>query len=242
MRKPPVLLLGVGEGHGPYHLHEMPELPSPATRISGEAAFAMAGVRPRDIDVAEVFDAFTIAALIAMEQLGFCEAGQGGRYSPPARRAWRLDSYEYDRRHADLGQRTYPRRARAVRQVRGEAGASIRFANVELALAHGIGGPMAHSCTTCFGEMRLHMADGTKPLPSPTDATQPFWSGCGSACCDCGVALTVTASEDWPVVCECGQSDFIGPTHPAAVVYFRIRWCIAHLIRPFAPNSPISLQ
>jgi benzoylsuccinyl-CoA thiolase BbsB subunit len=49
-----------------------------ATR-AGEAAYAMAGIGPEDIDVAEVHDAFTIGEILAYESLGFCARGEGGR-------------------------------------------------------------------------------------------------------------------------------------------------------------------
>jgi acetyl-CoA acetyltransferase len=152
MRKSPVLLLGAGEGHGPYHPHEMPELPGPATRASGEAAFAMAGVRPHDIDVAEVFDAFTIAALVAMEELGFCEPGQGGALF--ASGATALDGTIPVNTTGGMltwGNAHIMVVPEAVRQVRGEAGPN-QVANVELALAHGIGGPMAASCALVLGK------------------------------------------------------------------------------------------
>jgi acetyl-CoA C-acetyltransferase len=42
-------------------------------------AYKMAGVKPEDIDVAEVHDCFTIAEIIAYEDLGFCKPGEGGR-------------------------------------------------------------------------------------------------------------------------------------------------------------------
>jgi acetyl-CoA acetyltransferase len=152
MRKPPVLLLGAGEGHGPYHPHEMAELPSPATRVSGEAAFAMAGVRPQDIDVAEVFDAFTIAALVAMEELGFCGPGDGGTLF--ASGATALDGKIPV--NTTGGMLTWGNAhiivvPEAVRQVRGEAGVN-QIPNVELAVAQGIGGPMAVSCTLVLGK------------------------------------------------------------------------------------------
>jgi acetyl-CoA acetyltransferase len=151
MRKLPVLLLGAGEGHGPYHPHEMPELPGPATRISGEAAFAMAGVSPQDIDVVEVFDAFTIAALVVIEELGFCERGQGGALF--AAGATALDGaipvnttggmLTWGNAHIIVA-------PEAIRQVRGEGGVN-QIPNVELAVAQGIGGPMAASCTLVLG-------------------------------------------------------------------------------------------
>jgi acetyl-CoA acetyltransferase len=152
MRKPLVLLIGSGEGHGPYHLHEMPELPSPATRISGEAAYAMAGIRPGDIDVVEVFDAFTIAALVAMEELGFCEPGQAGTLF--ASGATALSGTIPT--NTTGGMLTWGNAhiivvPEAVRQMRGEAGVN-QVPNVELVLAHGIGGPMATSCTLILGK------------------------------------------------------------------------------------------
>jgi acetyl-CoA acetyltransferase len=152
MRKPPVLLLGAGEGHGPYHPHEMPELPSPATRASGEAAFAMAGVRPQDVDVAEVFDAFTIAALIAIEELGFCEPGQAGTlFASGATALGGAVPTNTTGGMLTWGNAHIIVVPEAVRQVRGEAGVN-QVPNVELALAHGIGGPMAASCTLVLGK------------------------------------------------------------------------------------------
>jgi acetyl-CoA acetyltransferase len=78
MRQPVVRLLGAGEGHCAYHVADIDDLPPSATRQSAEAAFGIAGVKPGDIDTAQVFDAFTIAALVAMEELGFCEPGAAG--------------------------------------------------------------------------------------------------------------------------------------------------------------------
>ncbi len=152
MRKPPVMLLGAGEAHGPYHPHEMPELPGPATRASGEAAFAMAGVQPKDIDVAEVFDAFTIAALVAVEELGFCEPGRGGALFASGATALGGDipvnttggMLTWGNAHIIVA-------PEAIRQLRGEAGVN-QVPNAELALAQGTGGPMAVSCTLVMGK------------------------------------------------------------------------------------------
>lgn len=151
MRKPLVRLIGAGEGHDSYHLHEMSELPSQATRKSGEEAFGIAGVRPSDIDTAQVFDAFTIAALVAMEELGFCEPGQGGA----------LFAEGHTALHGSIptntsgGMLTWGNAhivvlPEAIRQVRGEAGVN-QVPDARLALAHGIGGPMSLSCTLILG-------------------------------------------------------------------------------------------
>src|SRR5205823_14698308 len=52
---------------------------SPARR-SGERAFGMAGVKPDDIDVLQVYDSFTITVLLTLEALGFCAKGEGGAF------------------------------------------------------------------------------------------------------------------------------------------------------------------
>jgi len=152
MRKPPVLLIGAGEGHGAYHPHEMSELPGPATRISADAAYAMAGVQPKDVDVAEVFDAFTIAALVAVEELGLCPPGQAGALF--ASGATALDGTIPV--NTTGGMLTWGNAhiivvPEAVRQVRGEAGVN-QVPDVSLALAQGTGGPMAASCTLVLGK------------------------------------------------------------------------------------------
>ncbi len=152
MRQPPVLLLGAGEGHGPYHPHEMPDLPSPATRASGEAAFGMAGVQPRDVDVVQVFDAFTIAALIALEELGFCEPGQAGAlFASGATALGGAIPTNTTGGMLTWGNAHIIVVPEAVRQVRGDAGIN-QVRDAELALAHGIGGPMAASCVLILGK------------------------------------------------------------------------------------------
>lgn len=51
-----------------------------ATKLAAQKAYKLAGVKPADIDVAEVHDCFTIAEIMAYEDLGFCKKGQGGRF------------------------------------------------------------------------------------------------------------------------------------------------------------------
>src|SRR5207248_1696007 len=48
--------------------------------MSGPRAFAEAGVQPRDVDYASIYDSFTITVVETIEDLGFCEKGQGGRF------------------------------------------------------------------------------------------------------------------------------------------------------------------
>jgi acetyl-CoA acetyltransferase len=60
-------------------LYEREELTSlKAAKVAGQEAYKMAGVEAKDLDVAEVHDCFTIAEILAYEDLGFCDTGKGG--------------------------------------------------------------------------------------------------------------------------------------------------------------------
>ncbi len=58
----------------------MPEVTSTPAAITGPAAFKAAGITPADIDVAEIYDSFTITTLMTVEDLGFCQKGEGGPF------------------------------------------------------------------------------------------------------------------------------------------------------------------
>jgi len=76
----PVNVLGSGQASDFIGLYEREEFTSlKAARLAAQQAYEMAGVKPNDIDVAEVHDCFTIAEIIAYEDLGFCKPGEGGR-------------------------------------------------------------------------------------------------------------------------------------------------------------------
>src|SRR3954466_1607045 len=81
LRRPPVAVLGVGEAHSHRHISGMPDLTRTAAVESGERAFAAAGLRPADVDVLELYDAFTITPVLFLEDLGFCPKGEGGAFS-----------------------------------------------------------------------------------------------------------------------------------------------------------------
>lgn len=73
----PIYVAGVGCGTDYYYAHEKTTFTSfPATIRSAKEAYKMAGIKPQDIDIAEVHDCFTITELIDYEDLGFCEKGQ----------------------------------------------------------------------------------------------------------------------------------------------------------------------
>ena len=76
----PVYLLGAGEGHSHEHISQAASLTTSAAVKSGQAAFAQAGIKHADIDFAQVYDCFTPTVLIQLEDLGFCEKGEGGDF------------------------------------------------------------------------------------------------------------------------------------------------------------------
>lgn len=76
----PVYLLGVGEGHSHEHISQARSLTTSAAVESGQRAYAMAGLGPRDMDFAQLYDCFTPTVLVELEDLGFCVKGEGGAF------------------------------------------------------------------------------------------------------------------------------------------------------------------
>lgn len=76
----PIHIIGSGQASDSIGIYERESLTSlVAAKIAAKQAYEMAGIGPEDVDVAEVHDCFTIAEIIAYEDLGFCKAGEGGR-------------------------------------------------------------------------------------------------------------------------------------------------------------------
>ena len=76
----PVPVLGFGQGQTSRDVALRADLTTTAAKISAQTAFAMAGMKPADIDVAQIYDCFTIAALMTLEDYGFCAKGEGGHF------------------------------------------------------------------------------------------------------------------------------------------------------------------
>jgi len=73
-----IQVIGSGRGGSPAALQGREHLTTiPSTKIAAKAAYKMAGIRPKDVDFAEVHDCFTVAEIIDSEDLGFFEKGQG---------------------------------------------------------------------------------------------------------------------------------------------------------------------
>jgi acetyl-CoA acetyltransferase len=76
----PVPILGFGQGQTSWDVVLRTDLTTTAAKVSAQTAFHMAGLTPADIDVAQIYDCFTIAALMTLEDYGFCAKGQGGHW------------------------------------------------------------------------------------------------------------------------------------------------------------------
>jgi acetyl-CoA acetyltransferase len=76
----PVAILGFGQGHTAWDVPQRPDMTTTMATVSGATAFKMAGLGPKDIDVAQIYDCFTITALMTLEDYGFCKKGEGGHF------------------------------------------------------------------------------------------------------------------------------------------------------------------
>lgn len=76
----PVPILGFGQGQTSWEVAQRPTLTQTAAAVSARTAFAMAGMGPKDIHVAQLYDCFTITPLLTLEDYGFCAKGDGGNF------------------------------------------------------------------------------------------------------------------------------------------------------------------
>ena len=154
-RRAPIWLLGVGEAHTHEHLLCAPSLTEFGVTRSGRSAFAMAGMQPPDIDVAQLYDCFTIVPIIELEELGFVERGAGGAF-------WQDGCAAIGGRlpvntHGGMLSHAHAGAAggmfgliEAVAQLRGGLGLR-QVEGAALALVHNEGGVMSSHCTVILG-------------------------------------------------------------------------------------------
>lgn len=149
LRKPPVYILGMGQGHPGG---EPAESLCSGALVSKEPAFSMAGVRSEDFDVVELYDCYTFTVLVQLEDYGFCKKGEGGAFVADGRTApggslpvntggGQLSSF-YMWGMTPISE--------AILQLRGEAG-QRQVPGAELALVSGNGGILSTHSTLVLG-------------------------------------------------------------------------------------------
>ena len=154
LKSRPAFVLGVGEDLSHFSISQMPDLTTTGAVRSGAAAYEMAGLGPTDIDVVQVYDAFTITTLLFLEDLGFCPKGEGGRYvedgaiAPGGRLPVNTNGGGLSYCHP--GMYGVFVLIEAVRQLRGSAGRR-QVEGCETAIAHGNGGTLSAQSTVILG-------------------------------------------------------------------------------------------
>lgn len=155
IRSIPVAVLGSGQGHTHEHLIAAPSLTDFGCKESARQAFGRAGVTAADIDVAEIYDSFTITLAIELESMGFFERGEAG----PAALAGELGAKGRlpCNTHGGLLSYGHPGAAgglfhavEAVEQLRGMCG-ERQIDNAKVALVHGDGGILSGHCSIVLG-------------------------------------------------------------------------------------------
>jgi acetyl-CoA acetyltransferase len=149
LRGRPVWVIGSASAVSHYSMAQMEDMTVSPCASSGPEAFGEAGITHKDVDVLQVYDAFTIMALLTLEGLGFCKAGEGGAFVEDGKLAWdgalpmNTDGGGLSSNHP--GMRGLFLLIEAVRQLRGESTAQVP--NAKIAVCNATGGFMSH-CST----------------------------------------------------------------------------------------------
>jgi len=150
LRQPPIYVLGSGFSATHHTISQMENLTTTGATESGRHAFEMAGLRPIDIGVVEIYDSFTISVLIALEDLGFCDKGSAGWFAESGalgpNGALPTNTWGGGLSCTHPGALGLFLIIEAVRQLRGECGPR-QVPRAELALVHGIGGWLSSHAT-----------------------------------------------------------------------------------------------
>ena len=155
LKKKPVYVLGTGNSLSHATISNMPDLTVTAAADSGAQAYKMAGIKPSDVKMLSLYDAFTITPVLFVEDLGFCPKGEGGRFfeggaTAPGGSRIPVNTSGGGLSYCHPGMYGLLVMIEAIRQVRGECG-KRQVKDCDVAIAHGNGGVLSSQCTVIFG-------------------------------------------------------------------------------------------
>ena len=159
LKRPLVKVLGMGEAVK-GQMGGNVDLTYSGAVVSGKTAFEEAKVKHADIKYASIYDSFTITVLMQLEDLGFCEKGQGGKFVADGNLISGVGKLPFNTDGGGLCNNHPTNRGgitkviEAVRQLRGEAHPKVQVPNCDIALAHGTGGSLGtrHGAATLIME------------------------------------------------------------------------------------------
>ena len=152
-------LWGMGQGYSHQYLTSLESLDQiyDAVERSGEKAFSTAGIEPRDVDIAFLYDCFTITVLLELEGLGFVPKGEGGAFALEGRmeigKDLPVNTHGGLLSQAHLGAMHHV--VEATLQLRGDAG-SRQVEDPEVAVVHGNGGIVSAHSTVVLGNQPVN--------------------------------------------------------------------------------------
>lgn len=154
----PMWILGLGQGYTNWTIGNNPKdlTDWQGVRISGELAYKMAGITPKDVDIAELHDCFTSSELIEYEALGFCPKGEGGRWVDDGGNDYGGDVVTQPRGGLigcghPFGGTSIGQTDEIYRQFKGEAGARQVSPTPKIGLAQTMSGVGTQSMVTIYG-------------------------------------------------------------------------------------------
>jgi acetyl-CoA acetyltransferase len=154
LKKPPVYVLGTGTSMTHASISNMPDLTRTGAIASGARAYQAAGLGPQDMDMAELYDAFTINTILFLEDLGFCKKGEGGGFVANGRiapgGAFPVNTNGGGLSYCHPGMYGLYLLIEAVRQIRGECSAR-QVQKHDTAIVHGNGGVLSAQSTVILG-------------------------------------------------------------------------------------------
>jgi acetyl-CoA acetyltransferase len=154
LKKKPIYVLGQGQHITHANISSMPDLTVTGALESGRQAYATAGLTAKDIDVLELYDAFTLNTILFLEDLGFCRKGEGGAFVTGGRIApggsLPVNTNGGGLSYCHPGMYGLFLLIEAVRQLRGECG-ERQVDGAETAIAHGNGGVLSSQSTVILG-------------------------------------------------------------------------------------------